>query len=123
MLDRLSKYIDNCAVPIKPLVFVGSTQDDLRNFPAAARRDAGFELHAVQSGLMPSDFKPMPSVGAGAYEIRIHVEGEWRVIYVAKFKRAVYALHAFQKTTQKTPQPDLDLARKRYAAAQAQEKP
>lgn len=33
---------------------------------------------------MPGDFKPMPTVGAGAYEIRIKVAGQWRVIYVAK---------------------------------------
>jgi phage-related protein len=101
----------------KPLVFLGSTLDDLRNFPAAARRDAGFELSAVQAGLMPSDFKPMPTVGAGAYEIRIHVEGEWRVIYVAKFAHAVYALHAFQKKSQKTSPADIEIARVRYAQA------
>lgn len=63
---------------------------------------------------MPSDFKPMLGVGAGAYEVRIHVEGEWRVIYVAKFKDAVYVLHAFQKKTQQTRQEDIELARKRY---------
>ena len=48
---------------------------------------------------MPSDFKPMINVGAGAYEIRLHVLGEWRVIYVAKFDNAVYVLHAFHKKT------------------------
>jgi hypothetical protein len=37
-------------------------------------------VHAVQSGLMPSDFKPMLAVGAGAYEIRLHVLGEWLVM-------------------------------------------
>ena len=41
---------------------------------------------------MPSDWKPMLNVGAGAYEIRVHVLGEWRVIYVAKFTNAVYTL-------------------------------
>ena len=81
------------------MLFVGSSDDDLRDFPAAARRAAGFELSAVQTGLMPSDFKPMATVGPGAYEIRVHVEGEWRVIYVAKFARAVHALHAFRKKT------------------------
>ena len=98
-------------------VFMGSSDDDLRDFPAAARRAAGFELSAVQAGLMPSDFKPMPAVGAGAYEIRVHVEGEWRVIYVAKFARAVYALHAFHKKKQKTRQEDIEIARTRYAQA------
>jgi phage-related protein len=56
----------------------------------------------------------MPGVGAGAYELRIHVQGEWRVVYVAKFKNAVYVLHAFQKKTQKTRKEDIDLAARRY---------
>ena len=71
---------------------------------------------------MPTDFKPMSSVGPGAYEIRVHVEGDWRVIYVAKFARAVYALHAFQKKTQKTRQEDIDIARTRYAQAKEVER-
>jgi phage-related protein len=56
----------------------------------------------------------LSSVGPGAKEIRIHVLGEWRVIYVAKIRAAIYVLHAFQKKTQKTSQCDIDLARKRY---------
>lgn len=99
---------------MKTLRFVGGSLDDLQNFPAQARRDAGFELDAVQRGLMPSDFKPMLTVGAGAYEIRIHAEGEWRVIYVAKFAGAVYVLHAFHKKTQRTRQEDIELAARRY---------
>jgi phage-related protein len=63
---------------------------------------------------MPSDFKPMLNVGAGAYEIRLHVLGEWRVIYVAKFDNAVYVLHAFHKKTQKTRKEDVELAARRY---------
>lgn len=99
---------------MKPLYFVGGSENDLAAFPTEARRAAGFELWQVQSGLMPSDFKPMLGVGPGAYEVRIHVEGEWRVIYVAKLKNAVYVLHAFQKKTQQTRQDDIELARKRY---------
>lgn len=99
---------------MKPLEFLGTSQDDLKDFPAEARRAAGFELHFVQQGLQPSDWKPMPQVGPGAMEIRIHVLGEWRVLYVAKYAEAVYVLHAFQKKTQKTRQEDIELARKRY---------
>ena len=99
---------------MKTLRFVGSSLDDLKNFPAEARREAGFELDAVQRGLMPSDFKPMLAVGAGAYEIRVRVLGEWRIIYVAKFERAVYVLPAFQKKTQKTRKEDIELAARRY---------
>ena len=99
---------------MKQLRFVGSSQQDLGEFPEQAKREAGFELWQVQLGLMPNDFKPMPAVGAGAYEIRIKVGTQWRVIYVAKQKEAVYVLHAFQKTKQKTEKRDIDLAASRY---------
>ena len=98
---------------MKPLKFVGSSLDDLRDFPLTARRAAGFELWAVQRGLLPSDWKAIPIVGAGAYEIRIRVLGEWRIIYVAKFAKAVYVLHAFQKKTQKTRATDIAIAARR----------
>ena len=99
---------------MKSLNFVGSSLDDLRNFPDEARRAAGFELYSVQCGLEPSDWKPMPTIGRGVKEIRIHVLGEWRIIYVAKLKNAVYVLHSFQKKTRKTSQHDIELARRRY---------
>lgn len=99
---------------MKSLKFVGTCLEDIKNFPIEARRAAGFELDAIQRGLHPSDWKPMKDVGAGAYEIRLHVSGEWRVIYVAKFSDAIYVLHAFQKKTQKTRQQDIEIARSRY---------
>jgi len=99
---------------VKLLKFAGSSLSDLREFPTEAHRAAGFELWQVQCGLMPSDFKPLLGVGPGAYEIRVHVEGEWRVIYVAKFSDSIYVLHAFQKKTRKTRKEDLELAHRRY---------
>jgi phage-related protein len=58
----------------------------------------------------------MSSIGAGVNEIRVHVDGEHRVLYVAKFEDAIYVLHAFRKTTRKTPKPVLELAAQRYRA-------
>lgn len=102
--------------------FIGSSQEDIKNFPAGARRDAGFQLHFVQMGQEPSDWKPMKTVGPGAVEIRIHQEGEWRVIYVAKFQDKVCVLHAFEKKTQKTRQSHIALARQRYKEVENREK-
>lgn len=99
---------------MKQLAFLGSSLDDLADFPADARRASGYELRQVQRGLMPSDFKPLFTVGPGAYEIRVHVLGEWRVVYVARFEQSVYVLHAFQKKSRKTRKEDIDLARDRY---------
>jgi len=72
-------------------------------------------LDLVQQGLEPSDWKPMPTVGTGVYEIRVHAGTEYRVFYVAKFAEGVYVLHAFEKRTRQTRQADIDLARKQLS--------
>ena len=102
----------------KPLISVGSSIDDLRAFPPDARRAAGYQLRRVQSGLMPSDWKPMPTVGPGVYEIRIRTGLEHRIFYLARFEEAVYILHAFEKRTPQTRGADLVLARRRLAEVQ-----
>lgn len=51
---------------MKDLKFMGNSLASLAEFPAQARREMGFELWQVQLGLMPKDFKPIPTVGAGA---------------------------------------------------------
>ena len=104
----------------KPLAFVGSSREDLRGFPADARRRAGFELDQVQRGLLPTDWKPMTSIGSGVMEIRIHTGVEHRVFYVAKFEEAVYVLHAFEKKGQKTSKRDIELGQARLSELLAQ---
>ena len=101
---------------MKRIHWLGTSLNAVREFSVEARMLIGQELRMVQSGLMPSDFKPMPMVGAGAYEIRVRAGNQYRVIYVAKFSDAVYVLHSFVKKTQKTAHPDLDIAKSRYAA-------
>ncbi|MEO5346842.1 MAG: type II toxin-antitoxin system RelE/ParE family toxin [Magnetococcus sp. YQC-9] len=114
-INCLTFYINSYIVHLmKELHFIDSARTDLAAFPDTARRQAGHELWRVQVGRMPTDWKTMPSVGAGAMEIRIQMEGAWRVIYVAKFNDAIHVLHAFQKKTQKTSQTDIMLAARRY---------
>ena len=97
----------------KDLFWVGSALDDLRDFPPGARREAGHQLHLVQLGMEPGDWKPMPTVGSGVYEIRIRTEVEHRVFYIAKFTEGVYVLHAFEKKSQRTAKADIDLGQQR----------
>ena len=100
---------------MKAVKFLATSREDLLTFPQRVRSAVGQALYLVQEGGDPEDFKPMPAVGAGAYEIRVRdQDGAFRVIYVAKFKAAIYVLHAFQKKTQQTAQSDLTLAAKRY---------
>ncbi|HEU4341425.1 MAG TPA: type II toxin-antitoxin system RelE/ParE family toxin [Candidatus Binatia bacterium] len=61
---------------------------------------AGFQLRRIQQGLEPNDWKPMPRVGPGVQEIRIHTGLEHRVFYLAKLAEGVYVLHAFEKANQ-----------------------
>jgi phage-related protein len=99
----------------KPVEFRGSALEDLRAFPEAARREAGYQLDQIQRGREPDDWKPMNAVGRGVREIRIRdAAGAFRVLYVAKFEDAVYVLHCFQKKTQKTSKTDMNLTAQRY---------
>ena len=102
----------------KEIRWVGSSYDDLLEFPDEARRQAGFQLAKVQAGLDPDDWKPFDVVGAGTREIRIkEAAGVFRVMYVAKFVDAVYVLHCFHKKTQATTRQDKEIAEARYRAA------
>ena len=99
----------------KRVIFRGSSLNELRNFPSAIKLEAGHQIHLVQIGEEPSDWKPMTTVGQGVNEIRVRDEtGAFRVIYFAKSSEAVYVLHCFQKKTEKTSKKDLDLATTRY---------
>jgi phage-related protein len=99
----------------KPIEFRGRALSDLCRFPAAARREAGYQLYQVQEGCDPDDWKPVNTIGQGVREIRIRdKDGAFRVVYVAKFEDAIYVLHCFQKKTQKTSPEDIALALRRY---------
>ncbi|WP_055129234.1 type II toxin-antitoxin system RelE/ParE family toxin [Pseudomonas mediterranea] len=98
----------------KPVNWVGSSLDDLRDFPRSAIQRCGHQLFRVEQGEEPDDWKPMKSVGKGVKEIRVACEdGAFRVFYVVDRPEAIYVLHAFQKTTQKTEKRDIDLAKAR----------
>lgn len=99
---------------MKALTFLGDTLDQLREFPPAVQSMAGYQLDRVQRGFEPEDWKPMKTIGPGVRELRVReASGAFRVIYLATLPDAVYVLHAFRKTTQKTERRDIDLAASR----------
>ena len=99
---------------MKPITFLGDSLSNLRDFPDAARSQAGYQLREVQKGNDPTDWKPMKTIGVGVREIRIReASGAFRIIYLATMEDSVVVLHAFQKKTQATPQKDIDLAANR----------
>lgn len=103
---------------MKDIVYYASAQKDLESFPARARQRIAQLLAMLAKGfdLQPSDFKYMPTVGMGTYELRVQTDKQYRVFYVAKFEDAIYVLHAFSKQTRETSQKELDKGRERYRA-------
>lgn len=101
----------------KPIYWVGTSYKDLLKFPSDAKQDAGYQLHRIQNGFDPEDWKPFQTIGAGVKEIRIYDDGKaFRTMYVTKFAGKIYVLHSFQKKTQKTSSQDIQIARNRYNA-------
>ena len=102
---------------MKRIAFLGDSLARLRDFPDAARSEAGHQLSEVQNGQDPTDWKPMKTIGPGVREIRIReASGAFRVIYLATLSEIVVVLHAFQKKTQKTAMSDIELAAQRFGS-------
>ena len=103
---------------MKRVIWLADTREKLRRFPAEARQSLGKSLLNVQMGLAPVDWKPFNVIGAGTIEIRVHKPQEYRLLYIAKFREAIYVLHVFQKETQRTSKGDIQIARQRYGQLQ-----
>lgn len=107
---------------IRPAIFVGSSQKDLRAFPSGVRREIGQSLFEAQLGDHPRNAKPLKGFG-GVLEIRDNFDGDtYRAVYTTRFEGVLYVLHAFQKKSTKgiaTPQRHLDLVRQRLRDAEA----
>jgi phage-related protein len=115
-------------LPLKPLLWVGSSLDDIRQLPEDVKDIFGFALLQAQLGEKHVDAKPLKGFrGAGVLEVRANDEGgTYRAVYTVRFRRAVYVLHVFQKKSKAgiaTPQKELDKieARLKWAAAHYKE--
>lgn len=101
----------------KNIYWVGSSKENLISFPKEVRKEAGFQLNKIQSGLAPDDWKSLDNIGAGIKEIRIRDNtGIYRIIYIAKFEDAIYVLHCFQKKAMQITKHDKDIIIARYQA-------
>jgi phage-related protein len=96
---------------------MGDSLTRVRAFAKPVRQQVGYELELVQHDMEPSDWKPMTTVGPGMNEIRIHVEGEHRLFYVARLRHAIYVLHVFRKKSRKTSKTDIELGTLRFQEA------
>lgn len=103
---------------MRKVTYVGSSQKDIEAFPDKAKQRIMTALTVIRANLdlSPKEFKYMPTVGIGCYELRLKIDKQYRVFYIAKFHEAVYVLHAFVKKTQQTAKSDIELGATRYKA-------
>jgi phage-related protein len=115
-LDRLKPPV------LRPVVRLGNSKKNLRDFPDGAQKLLGDELQLIQFGGMPKDAKPFKGLGSGVLELALRYASDaYRVVLALQIGRRNYVLHAFQKKSKKgieTPKRDIDLIKKRYAEAQ-----
>ena len=108
---------------MKPLVWVGSSLEDLRAFPDDVKDVMGYGLYLAQMGDKHPDAKPLKSFGgSGVLELIDDFKGDtYRAVYTVKFRNAIYVLHAFQKKAKHgiaTPKQDIELVKARLRRAQ-----
>ena len=84
---------------LKPIEWIASSLDDLRDFPEDVQQSMGYALYQAQCGGKHPDAKPLKGFkGAGVLEVIEDFDGDtYRAVYTVKFDGAVYVLHAFQK--------------------------
>jgi phage-related protein len=98
----------------------GDSREILQSFPESVRQNLGFQLWQLQQGERPSDYRPVPSVGAGVFELRDQDERAWyRVIYLSRIRDVVHVLHCFEKKSREMPKRDFELARRRFKIVNA----
>ena len=112
------------AVRPKPVLWVGSSREDLRAFPELVQKGVGFALWFAQIGDKHPHAKPLRGFGgAGVVEIIEDADGNtYRAVYTVKFADLVYVLHCFQKKSKRgatSARPDLDLIKSRLRVAEA----
>jgi phage-related protein len=102
------------------VVWEGDSREVLQDFPEDVRQNLGFQLWQLQQGEKPSDYRPLPSIGAGVFELRDQDERAWyRVVYLSRINDVIYVLHCFEKKSREMPRRDFEKAKQRLKAVKA----
>jgi phage-related protein len=108
---------------LKPVEWMGTCLDDIKNFPSKVSRKIGYAIYLAQKGDKHSSVKPLKGFkGAGVLEVVENFDTDtYRAVYTVKLAGVIYVLHVFQKKSKKgitTPKQDIDLIHKRLQEAQ-----
>ncbi len=108
--------------PLKPVEWIASSLDDLKDFPEEVQQVIGYALYQAQCGEKHPDAKPLKGFkGSGVLEVVENFDGDtYRSVYTVRFEGAVYVLHIFQKKSKHgiaTPKQDIELIEARLKRA------
>ena len=107
---------------LKPVEWIGSSLNDLKEFPEEVQQVVGYALYLAQCGEKHENVKPLKGFkGAGMLEIVEDFDSNtYRAIYTVKLADVIYVLHAFQKKSKRgisTPKQDIELIEARLKRA------
>lgn len=110
-------------LPLKPVLWLGSSRRDVRAFPEPVQDHIGYALYVAQCGGKHRDTKILTGFGgAGVVEVITDYRGDtFRTVYTLRYAGAVYVLHAFQKkskTGRETPKQEIELIKQRLREAE-----
>ena len=84
------------------IVWEGDSKVVLRTFPEAVIQNFGFELWQLQQGERPRNYRPLPSIGPGVFELRDQDERGWyRVVHLSRIDDVIYVLPVSRKRAAK----------------------
>jgi|SRR5208282_4110702 len=108
---------------LKPVIWIGTSREDLRAFPDPVQDHIGYALYIAQRGGKNHSSKVLSGFGsAGVVEVLKDFRGDtFRAVYTLRYAATVYVLHAFQKKSKsgrETPRRDIELIQRRLREAE-----
>jgi phage-related protein len=109
---------------VKKIIWIGSSYEDLKEFPSPIRNAVGYALFFAQNGKKHPHAKVLSGMGsASVVEIKENDQsGTYRLIYTLEMEEYVFVLHAFQKKSKSgiaTPKKELEMIKNRLREAKA----
>ena len=110
-------------VPLKPVVWMGTSRRDLSGMPEKVQADFGYALYVAQLGDKHRNAKPLTGFGGGGVVeiVSDHRGDTFRCIYTVRLAGSIFVLHAFQKkskTGRATPKAEIEMVKSRLRDAE-----
>ena len=91
---------------LRPVVWLGNSKKNMRDFPDGAQKLLGDELQLIQFGGMPKDAKPFKGVGSGVLEIALRYASDaYRVVLAVQIGSEFMFCMPFRRNRRKALRP------------------